>query len=258
MNNIYKCPNCGAAMEKYSPKCPFCGYINEEGAERQYMEKLDKVRRKLDVVDEEAAGEYKKSYKKLFIIIVATLLVFAALATAYFLFKNFAESIIRSRSNASGEDMLKEMTWQRENFPRYDSLYEAGKYDELLEAVYADYEHDTYKWEHKDFVYVYGRYHDTVMLLTEVDKNGWNEYAASAATYNCMFFYYGNYAEELDEEEQEILKPCRDEMETIIKERLNYSEDELNRLKDEVINQYGNIEYDKCEKVAKKYYDRYQ
>ncbi len=258
MKNTYKCPNCGATMEKYSSQCPFCGYINEEGAERQYMENLDKVRKKLDVVDEEAAEEYKKSYKKPFIIIVVTLLVFAALATAYFLLESFAQKTIRSRSNASSEDMLKEMTWQRENFPRYDSLYEAGRYDELLEAVYADYEHDTYKWEHMDFVYVYGRYLDTLNLLADVDKSGWNEYAAYTATYNCMFFYYGNYAEELDEEEIEILKPCRDEMSTVIKERLRFTEDELEELKDEVINQYGNIEYDKCKKIAKKYYDRYR
>ena len=49
------CPNCGAPIEKDSVKCPYCGYINEEGAEKKFQEDLSEIK---DDIADLAKGNY--------------------------------------------------------------------------------------------------------------------------------------------------------------------------------------------------------
>ena len=46
------CTSCGASFDKDEPKCPYCGTLNPYGAEKEYKEKLEDIREKLDVVDD--------------------------------------------------------------------------------------------------------------------------------------------------------------------------------------------------------------
>ena len=41
------CPNCGAEIENDVTKCPYCGYINVEGAEKKYFDELDDIKEDL-------------------------------------------------------------------------------------------------------------------------------------------------------------------------------------------------------------------
>jgi hypothetical protein len=48
-------------------------------------------------------------------------------------------------------DYAEELTWQHETFEEYDELYEAGKYEELMERIAEDGEdHEVWNWENYD------------------------------------------------------------------------------------------------------------
>ena len=47
------------------------------------------------------------------------------------------------------DDYGAELTWEHEAFAEYDELFEAQKYDELMERIANDGEnHDVWAWEH--------------------------------------------------------------------------------------------------------------
>lgn len=264
MNNIYKCPNCGAEMDISEPKCPHCGYINETGAEAQYMNKLDDVRQRLDNVDEEAAAGYGKNYLKLVKIIVKTLVIMIILAVVYLLVARHIENKIRDTGNALGDDMLKEMSWQRDNFPIYDEIYESGDYDKLVATIFSDEtsSHNVWEWKHYNFARKYQDYLQVKETLEKIESEGWSDYYAKNLTYYCFYYYYENYktnsVDKVAEEEEEILKPYVEYIIDVLHNRLGYTDADMEELKDKVTSEYGNVQYDKCEKIALKYKSKYK
>ena len=41
------CINCGAQINTSDTKCPYCGYINVEGAEKKFLSDLDEIDRNI-------------------------------------------------------------------------------------------------------------------------------------------------------------------------------------------------------------------
>ena len=263
MGTMYKCPNCGAEMDKDAAKCPFCGYINEAGAEKQYMEKLDDVRQKLDVVDEEAAAEYGKGYKKIVRIIVITVVVLIVLTILGFCAYRYLDNVVYDTGNASADEALKEMSWQREYYPKFDELYDAGRYEELVRLFYSDetVDHTLWEYKHYGFTNQYSTYVNTRDRLKEVDANGWTRSDAATVMMYTFTYYYELYStgyDKLSDEEIANLEPAREYMIGVIHDRLGYTDADMEALKDRVLNEYGNIEYDKCVAVVKKDMSRYK
>ena len=58
------CSSCGAEFDNDMAKCPYCGTMNYEGAEKEYLEKLEDVREDLDDLNEVPLEETKKEFKK--------------------------------------------------------------------------------------------------------------------------------------------------------------------------------------------------
>ncbi len=263
MSTMYKCPNCGAEMDKDAAKCPFCGYINEAGAEKQYMEKLDDVRMQLDNVDEEAAAEYGKGYKKIVRIIIITVAILVGLSIVGTLLYTYLEKKVLSVGNASAEDTLKEMSWQKEYYAKFDELYDAGRYDELVELFYSDetVDHNLWEYKHYRFADLYFTYYNTRDRLKDVDEKGWTKSDATTVMMYTFTYYYELYNsgyDKLKEEEIANLEPAREYMISVIHDRLGYTDADMEALRDRVLNEYGNIEYDKCEAVVKKDMSQYK
>lgn len=265
MSEMYKCSNCGAEYDKEKTECPYCGYINEEGAEKEYMDRLYDVRDNLDVVDEAAAADYGKGYGRVLKIVGLTLLVLALVAGIIYTSRIMMNKRNEEEGLKKSQDMLEQMTWKKENFKIFDGLYEDGKYEELCEALVdsIDQGHEVYDWEHYDFAMVYNYYLSTVASLNRVDEKGWNEYEAGDTLYHCCLFYYddifkSSFYYKLSDEDMEILKPVYEYMGTVLHERMGFSDEEMNELKDSLLNEYGYPEYKKCEKVAKEYIGRYK
>ena len=143
-----ECPNCGAVIDAKETRCPYCSYINPEGAEAKYLKDLEDRRRDLDTVDDQVRSGYRKEIQKGAGTALKTVLIIAlilAVAVGGFV---YAENRL---FNNDKEDYAAELAWEHEHFPEYDILFESGDYDMLLERIAEDGEaHDVWNWERYD------------------------------------------------------------------------------------------------------------
>ena len=148
---LISCPKCGGAYSPSLPKCPYCGYIHERGAERKFLNDLEQKRQELDKVDDQAREEYKNVWKSDGKSILRRILIIAAVLIAL-----AAVILILHQCADSGDDgdYVQEMVWQHEHFPELDRLYEEGKTEELLELLYryGAEGHDMWDWPHYEEV----------------------------------------------------------------------------------------------------------
>ena len=165
------CSNCGGSFDENLPKCPYCGMINETAAENEYNENLDKIRKKLDNVDELAVADYKGDLKTFFRIFFITLIIvggitFAIASTRYARKNGFLED-----ERAKMDETIESIAEQRSYTDKWDVLYEAGKYDELcaeVKKVTDDRRLSFYEWPHYNFVIGYEAYISANDKLDEV------------------------------------------------------------------------------------------
>ena len=107
------CINCGAQINTSDTKCPYCGYINEEGAEKAYIDHLYDIRDNLDSVDEKAATEYGRGYGKVLKLILITLAVLLVISGIVYAIRLTEKSKRKVTDQSRGSDMLNEMTWKK-------------------------------------------------------------------------------------------------------------------------------------------------
>ena len=78
----FNCKSCGAQLNDSMARCPYCGTLIPEGAQREYMQKLENVRRKLDELhtlpQESVKAELRHQGRRMRKIILAALLFSAA------------------------------------------------------------------------------------------------------------------------------------------------------------------------------------
>ncbi|MCR5507514.1 MAG: zinc ribbon domain-containing protein [Lachnospiraceae bacterium] len=259
------CPNCGAEIEKSDPKCPFCGFINAEGAEKKYMDRLYDMRNDLDSVDEEAAQGYEKGYGRIGRMILITLAILIIVTgTGYVIYRASLYKELRHEPEKSS-DMLKEMTWRKEAFKEFDRLYEEGEYKKLCDAVFSpeNKDHSSYEWEHYRFAEIYNDYLMTIRDLKRIDREGWSQYDAGAVFYRCCLCYYDDvyknaYGNSLSDEDIEKLRPAIDYMNGVLHDRLNFTDEDMAGFRDSIVGKYHNIEYDKCVKTGRAHMDRFK
>ena len=151
MGKIIICGSCGAEFDEDLAKCPYCDSASIKGAEREYMGKLEKVRRNMEELDNVPMEELQSTVKKQFLVVKKTILILLAaviLAGGIVLIWNREEKI----------DRKGEYLWQQEYFPRLSELYEDGEYDAMLELAETSLEEETHSlidWEHYEFFNAY-------------------------------------------------------------------------------------------------------
>ena len=151
------CDNCGASYDEGLDKCPYCGAIEPVNAEKKYMEKLQKVRKNLDNVDEMAAEDFfaeVKKFLKAFLITAAVATVIGVLI--YVGSKNIGKhNDIMER--AAVDDTMTEVVAYRDCMMQWNELFKAEKYDEFCNAITEErYSFSNiYGYEHFDFYTAY-------------------------------------------------------------------------------------------------------
>ena len=157
------CDNCGGVFKKTLPKCPYCGAINPEGAEKEYNNKLNNIREKLDVVDELAVEEYKNGLKLFFKTFFVVLPVFAILAAIWFFIEKGGMKNISVRPKPY-EPVLVSIEEANERFKEWNDLHDKERYSDLYELVNAyGYSEMNSNWVHSNF---YQKYY----YISEIDK----------------------------------------------------------------------------------------
>ena len=161
------CSNCGGSFDEKLPKCPYCGMINEAAAENEYNEKLDKIRKKLDNVDELAVADYKGDLKMFLKIFLVTLLIVGGFIFLIRTNQYARKNGLLEDERAKMDETIVKIKEQRSYTDRWDVLYDEGKYDELCKEVKegtGDRGLAFYDWPHNSFCNAY------VYYLTALEK----------------------------------------------------------------------------------------
>ena len=251
------CPNCGASFDIHEPRCPYCDHINPAGAEEHYMQELEQTRQELDRVDELAGDELHAQVKsdarrtvKRILIAAAVVLLLAGLF--YW---------IENRPYARDYDLTEqELVWQREHFTEWDRLYEDGSYDEVIGQMNAAGEdHRIWDWQHYEFMSWYITYELIGSGEEELDAKGTSRTLAAGLIYDTFGYYFRDYDPEgrrgtLDEEELARLDGYRDEAVRVIRERMRFTDAQMEEFRDRIYDDYGVRSYDNCMKLADEYY----
>ena len=263
------CPNCGASIYENEAKCPFCGYINIPGAEEKFMRDMHHTEEQLSQIPELQKAEYRKHMSKNSKIILVTIaiaaLVAAILGGVYLLF----EHVIFSYDEV---DVKAQMLWERETFPILDEMYEAGDYDGIIQYEYDLYDeneanktnYNIYDWEHFYFINGYRRYQDVEEYIDVLDKGlELNDYQAENIVYECMWFHYREYDIDNEyipytDEEIAMLDGYREVIDSYFYERLGFTDEEIEKLYQDVQMEYGGLDMKKCWKYARKVKDRFR
>ncbi len=141
----YNCLSCGAEINDSMPRCPYCGTMIAEGAQKEYMEKLSDIREDMEALGSVPAGElraeFRRQGRRMCRIITAAVIV-TLLIAALFLWQE-------SRWD---RDHTADYIWENQNFPYLSELYEAGHYEALLEPVLSamDEDRSIWNWEYYD------------------------------------------------------------------------------------------------------------
>ena len=143
-----ECPNCGAVFDAKETRCPYCSYINPEGAEAKYLKDLEDSRRNLDAVDDQVRSGYRKEIRKGAGTALKTVLIIALILAVVIGGFIYAEHRLNDDDR---EDYAAELAWEHQRFPQYDGMLAAGEYEALMSAIAEEGEaHDVWNWEHYD------------------------------------------------------------------------------------------------------------
>ena len=252
-----KCTNCGGEFEETLPKCPFCDHINEVGAEKEYTEKLEKIRRKLDVVDEIAENDYKYSVL-VFIksMLKSTLICLVLIALILVLQK--AEAVKdEKKAVKEGVEALEQIEESLSMFEELDVLYEAGEYDKIYEYIYKDHVYDRFgAWEHINLMYAYNLMVSFENDCKYIESNGYSNFFVAETFEDGFILYTRQYKDiypELSKEELEILDGLCANTKNRLLEVFDLSEDEFNEALQECLGDDNFITFSNCEEYAEKF-----
>ena len=265
ITELITCPNCGAEYDKHLPKCPYCDYINPEGAEEKYLGDLEKVRQELDHVDELAAEhvrtEVRNSTKKLVKRLILIGVVILAIVGTTFLI-----DYINSRRHYDYEMTEAELLWQKDAFAKLDSLYEKGSYQEAADLLntYMEEDHRIWDWKHYSFMSWYMEYLQIQKELKMLEEDGVCSEELGKILVRNMFDFYDLSDEKIarqnlqDENEAAVLAACREEIAEAIHERLGFSEEQMTQFLEEIRDEDGYLNLRKCDKIAVEYYHQFR
>ena len=225
MGKTICCGNCGGSYDDELSKCPYCGSTNIDGAEKDYMEKLEDVREDLEDLDEIPTEELHTAVKKQAVRLKKILLIIGALmliSVVLYFFLNRQEE----------RDYKAEYLWQQEHYPELNALYDSGKYDELeelLDESCLDKNANLTEWEHNEFMSDYTLSKSVLRHLEWEKEEPPDEYYL-ISLFDKEWYIKGIILrkEEYTEQEYEALRPYIEASEADFEARWKLTEEEYN------------------------------
>ena len=239
------CPNCGGEFADWALKCPYCGGVNDKGAEAEYMKHMEELRKRLDNLDEESEASYSKSMsrtvKRLLIVIGILLAAAVVIILAFF--------IVRKNELQKSEDFyLAEKAWQKEEYKKLDAMYDEGDYAGIIDEYYAmlDEPYSISSWTH--YCYITEFYYNYSNLLTakaQFDDDNGDYYTLGMGIYSALYLYKyttDDYLSQLEDnykangtyglsaDEVEIIRGYQTDSKDFLESTLGLSADELDNL----------------------------
>lgn len=246
MAKLIICNSCGAQFGNEEPKCPYCGTMNYEGAEKEYFKKLADIREDVEELNavpmQEAKKELKKQGRLIKKVLIAVVVLGLILAAVIFL-----------QEKSYDRDEKADFIWQETNYPTMNAMYEAGEYEELV-AFYRQAEEEdkpVYMWEHAEFVRAYDHvqsyYEDLVYIEANKDEKieVWR-YGLYLWTQWKVYGY--KFSGDLTEEEKAYFADDFAAAEQSLKNDWDYDEETYQEFLEKVYAPYGSmVSFDDCD-----------
>lgn len=250
------CPNCGAEIDNSVTKCPYCGYINIEGAEQKYLDDLDEIKDSLARVEEEPAKALKKGLSKGAKVVIITISILIALAAIYVAIllvelQNHPKEFLTAEEKAyasaykvvAGEQLA-------EAFDNRDIAQMA----QIFDRAYSEDRVSIWGVDHYEAGYAASCYMKLKEELPKLDQGKLSKKDAEAITYYCFYFYYRGYGTD----GTVIFDTIRDkEILPIITDRLGYTIEDMESFRDKVTVPEGVVR-SKIYSTVKKNYKNYK
>lgn len=246
------CGFCGGHLPEKLTKCPYCGSTNIKGAESEYMEKLETVKTELEDLADIPVQETKKAAKKM-----GRLLVIAGIVIAVILISLFAISNFLFNAPMEERDPKADYSWEMENFPKWDELYEQGKDMELADTYIAAVLEDApvYHWEHYEYAAAMFNFSQLEYIWEKEQKgNALEDWEHAKLLY--MFFRVDEYEESTAYtiEEKERMAPYIEQVREDAETRCEFTEEEWAEVRETILTGIdGSANSMEAEKFMEKY-----
>lgn len=252
MGKTVICGFCGASFEEDLAKCPYCGSTNIMSAEREYMGKLEDVRKDMGELDNAPMEELQTAVRKQGHLLKKFMIVVLAIAAA-------AVLIIFAVTREEKRDYKAQYLWQQEYFPQLSRLYDNGEYDAMLElAAYALADNPSatlWEWEHYNFYNAYFYAANFEFLHRE-----WEKGQLSESGYSSLFFEEWALVclEEFEqakytEKELEVLTPYIELAGKALASDWGMSDQEYQEFLQLAEESFYTVPYNRCEKFVKQW-----
>ena len=249
------CPNCGAEIENDVTKCPYCGYINIESAEKKYLDELDDIKEDLAQVDKEPVKALRSGLSKGVRVILVTVGVLLALAIVYVVLLLY-ETRNKPKIFMSAEDEAHASAYKVIAGKQLEEAYEEKDIEQLAviyDTAYSKERVSLWGDPHYETGYAASCYMKLQDCLPNLDKPKLTRKEAEEITYYCFYFYYRAYGSDA----APIFDSIRDEeIMPIINDRLGFTIEDMENFRDQVTDP-PYVDRSRVWKIAKKYYKNY-
>ncbi len=255
MKEMIICPNCGAEIDKDVAKCPYCDFINAEGAEKQFQKKISKIREDIVETKKEPSRALVKGFTggtKVLLISVCVLVLLGAL----FLLELLRETKDKPKLFLTAEEQEYADAYTRIAGEQLTESYAAGDIARMAEIYDQAYSVDRISiWgaPYYEAGYASSCYMKLQQCLPDLDKDRIAVHEAEEITYYCFYFYYRAYGDE----GAELFDPIREqEILPIITGRLGFTEEDMESFREKVFDG-TNVNRSRVYKATKKYFKNY-
>ncbi len=250
------CPNCGAQIEKNISTCPYCGFINREGAEKKFRSDLGRIRENIEETRKEPTKALVKGFTggtKIILITLGVLILLVILA----LLELLRETKDKPKLFPNAEEQAYASAYAEVAGEQLSAAYDAKDIAQMagiFDKAYSGERVSLWGVSHYEAGYASSCYMKLKQALPNLDKDKMTDHEAEEITYYCFYFYYRAYGDD----GAELFDPIRDnEIVPIITERLGYTAEDMNSFKDKVTDS-GSVNRSAVNRATKKYYKNYK
>lgn len=225
------CGSCNATFDASLTACPYCGTMNYQGAEAEYMGDLEGIRQNLQSVADVPRDSVAKEFRRVGLrTALITLIAFGLMMLAMVPMWAYNYS-----DNSEARDKY---LWEQQHFEVMDQMLADGQYDEL--AAYIDdvknssdydYSYSLWSWEHSAFSIYYSDL-ELVHSIQSREQEGeeLDEYDQQDLYYYSLEILGAPYYYLMTSEVLEYVNLYYNDIRTDFQNRWGYSDEEMEEI----------------------------
>ncbi len=252
---MINCPNCGAEIEEDVTKCPYCEYINLPGAEKEFNEKIEKIKTNIAETKKEPGKALKKGFfsgVKTIVLTILALLVLIIIIVGLLLHETKNRPPLVLNAEQEAEAVAYRALAEEQIIEAYENK-DIDRLAAIFDKAFSEDRVSLWGVAHYEAAQAASNYRSLMRCMPNLEKEKMTKKEAEEITYYCFYFYYKAYGTDA----AELFDPVREnEILPIIWDRLMFTEQEMESFRSEVMDA-GLVNRSNVYHVAKKQFKQY-